>query len=127
MNDLAGLAPLVLIAVVFWFLLVRPQRRRQMELQAVQRGVGIGDEVMLGSGILGRVAEVGEEYLRLEVDPGVHLKVARQAVVRVVNPDPGPDAPRDIHGDVHGDIPGDTPTETPADRRDTTRDSERDH
>ncbi len=119
MSDLAGLAPLVLIAVVFWFLLVRPQRRRQMELMSVQRGVEVGDEVMLGAGILGRVAEAGEEYLRLEVDPGVHLKVARQAVVRVVSPDADTDAPTDTSGDAA--------TNTPTDGRDLTRDSERDH
>jgi preprotein translocase subunit YajC len=118
-SDLAGLAPLVLIAVVFWFLLVRPQRRRQMELMSVQRGVEVGDEVMLGAGILGRVAEAGEEYLRLEVDPGVHLKVARQAVVRVVSPDADTDAPTDTSGDAA--------TNTPTDGRDLTRDSERDH
>jgi preprotein translocase subunit YajC len=87
-NGLAGLAPFVLIAVVFWLLLIRPQRRRQLELMATQRGVEVGDEVILGAGIVGRVSEADDEYLRLEVDPGVHLKVARQSVVRVLHPEP---------------------------------------
>jgi preprotein translocase subunit YajC len=133
-NGLAGLAPFVLIAVVFWLLLIRPQRRRQMELMATQRGVEIGDEVLLGAGIVGRVAATEDEYLRLEVDPGVHLKVARQAVVRVLRPEDAaapdvvPDgtagepandvpeeAPRDALGDpVQHDVQDDTPTPPPA-------------
>ena len=88
MNGLAGLAPFVLIAVVFYLLLIRPQKRRQTELAATQRGLEIGDEVMLGAGIVGRVAETGDEFLQLEVQPGVHVKVARQAVVRVLHPEP---------------------------------------
>ncbi|MDX6325883.1 MAG: preprotein translocase subunit YajC [Nocardioidaceae bacterium] len=92
MNGLAGLLPFVLIAAVFWLLLIRPQRRRQQELASTQRGVEVGDEVLLGSGIVGRVAESeDDEFLRLEVDAGVHLKVARQAVVRVLQPEPDVD------------------------------------
>jgi preprotein translocase subunit YajC len=87
-NGLAGLAPFVLIAVVFYLVLIRPQKPRQSELAATQRGLEIGDEVMLGAGIVGRVAETGDEYLQLEVQPGVHVKVARQAVVRVLHPEP---------------------------------------
>ena len=83
MNDLAQLLPFVLIAAVFWFLLIRPQRKRQMELVRTQRGLEIGDEVLLGSGIVGRVAELPEdEYLRLEVAPGVQVKALKGAVVR---------------------------------------------
>ncbi len=112
MNGLAGLAPFVLIAVVFWLLLIRPQRRRQMELMATQRGVEIGDEVLLGAGIVGRVAATEDEYLRLEVDPGVHLKVARQAVVRVLRPEGG--VTPEVVPDVQQDPPDDTPAPPPA-------------
>lgn len=87
MNGLAGLAPFALIAVVFWLLLIRPQRRRQLDLMATQRGVAVGDEVLLGAGIVGRVSEADDDYLRLEVDVGVHLKVSRQSVVRVLQPE----------------------------------------
>ena len=84
MDGLAQLLPFVLIAVVFWFLLIRPQRKRQLAQLATQRGVGVGDEVMLGAGIVGRVAEASDEFLQLEVSPGVRLKVARAAVSRVM-------------------------------------------
>lgn len=85
--NVAGLLPFVLIAVVFWLLLIRPQRRRQMDLMATQRGIAVGDEVVLGAGIVGRVAQAGDEYISLEVDSGVHLRVSRQSVVRVLRPE----------------------------------------
>lgn len=88
MEGLASLLPFVLIAVVFWLLLIRPQRRRQQELARTQRELQVGDEVMIGAGIVGHVATVDEEFIGLETSPGVRLKVARGAVVRVLTPDP---------------------------------------
>ena len=83
MNGLEQLLPFVLIAVVFWFVLIRPQRKRQMALLQTQRGLEVGDEVLLGAGIVGRVAELpDDEYLHLEVAPGVRMKALRGAVVR---------------------------------------------
>jgi preprotein translocase subunit YajC len=80
-----------LIAAVFWFLLIRPQRRRQQELAATQRTVELGDEVMLGAGIFGVVTRAEDEFLELETSPGARMKVARAAVVRVVVPEDGLD------------------------------------
>ena len=92
MEGLAGLLPFVLIALVFWLLLIRPQRRRQLDLLATQKGVQVGDEVMLGAGIVGRVADGTDEFLDLEIAPGVRMKVARAAVVRVLLPEEPADA-----------------------------------
>jgi preprotein translocase subunit YajC len=86
-DGLVGLAPFIAIAAVFWFLLIRPQRKRQMELMAMQRAVTSGDEVMLGAGIVGRIVGEADEFLELEVAPGVVMKVARAAVVRVLQPE----------------------------------------
>lgn len=83
-KDLAGLLPFVLIALVFWFLIVRPQRRRAQALKATQSTLGVGSEVMLTSGIFGRVASLDDETILLELSPGTVVKVSRQAVVRVV-------------------------------------------
>ena len=102
MEGLAGLLPFILIALVFWLLLIRPQRKRQLELQRTQRGVGVGDEVMLGAGIVGIVAATDDEFLELEVSPGVQLRVARGAVARVVTP--------------HGYQPEEGPVDQPVDR-----------
>lgn len=83
-EDLAGILPLLLIVLAFWFLVIRPARKRQQEMSRIQSSVEVGSEVMLGSGIFGRVVSVADETLQLEVAPGTTMKVARQAVVRVV-------------------------------------------
>lgn len=94
MTGWESVLPFVLIVGVFWFLVARPARRQQQKLRATQGGLMIGSEVMLGSGIFGTVVSLDEENLRLEVAPGTQLKVARQAVVRIVEPTdhdrPGP-------------------------------------
>ena len=108
MDGAAGLIWLVLLALAFWLLLIRPQRRRQKQVLETQRGVAVGDEVMTHAGFFGRV--VGElddpaagDCLLLEVAPGVEVKVARGSVLRVVTEpleDPADD-PTDDHADDH--------------------------
>ena len=102
MKDLAGLLPFVLIALVFYFLIMRPQRRRQQTLAATQSTLAPGVEVMLTSGIFGRVASLEDETIQLEISPGTQVKVSRQAVVRVVDErEPERDQPVEP-GDEHG-------------------------
>jgi preprotein translocase subunit YajC len=109
-KDVAGLLPFVLIALVFYFLILRPQRRRQQTLAVTQSTLAPGVEVMLTSGIFGRVASLDDETIQLELSPGTRVKVSRQAVARVVaERKPGPDDP-----------PGDPPDD-PADPEDENR------
>jgi preprotein translocase subunit YajC len=97
---------LVLLAVAFWLLLIRPQRRRQLRMLETQRAVGVGDEVMTNAGFFGRVtAEVDDpaagDCLLLEIAPGTEIKIARGAVLRVVTaPDQVADEPHGEAGDV---------------------------
>jgi len=84
-ETLGTLFPLLLIVLAFWLLVIRPARKRQNEMTRIQNSVQIGSEVMLGSGIFGTVTSIGDETLNLAVAPGTELKVARQAVVRVVD------------------------------------------
>jgi preprotein translocase subunit YajC len=101
-KDLAGFLPFVLIALVFWLLIIRPQRRRQQALVKTQTTLGPGVEVMLGSGIYGRVVSVEDDTVHLEVSPGTTFKVAKQAVVRVL----GTEAPDDDGAAEHDVIDG---------------------
>lgn len=87
------LVPLIFIAVIFWFLLLRPQQRRAREIGAMQRALGVGDDVMLTSGVYGTLTEVDEDTVRVEVAPGVTLKVARGAIGARI------DAPTDEPGE----------------------------
>lgn len=83
-NLLGTLLPLLLIVLAFWFLVIRPARRRQQDMTRIQNSVTVGSEVMLGSGIYGTVVGVGDDTVSLAVAPGTEIKVARQAVVRVI-------------------------------------------
>ena len=83
-SALGTLLPLVLIVLAFWFLVIRPARRRQQEMSRIQNSVSVGSEVMLGSGIFGTVVGVGDETLTLSIAPGTEIRVAKQAVARVV-------------------------------------------
>jgi preprotein translocase subunit YajC len=65
---------------------VRPARNQQKRLAATQSAVAIGSQVMLGSGIYGTVAGIGDETFDVEIAPGTTMKVAKQAVVRVIEP-----------------------------------------
>jgi preprotein translocase subunit YajC len=103
-NGLEQLLPFVLIAAVFWLLLIRPQRKRQQALMQTQRSLQLGDEVLLGAGIVGRVAELpDDEYLDLEVAPGVRMKALRGAVVRNLT---------DHRDEAYGGPAADDPTTT---------------
>lgn len=105
MQGLQGLLPIVLIVLVFWLLLWRPQRRRQQQLAATRAALEVGSEVMLGSGIFGRVQSLEDETVQVELAPGVTVKVVRQAIARVVEPDPDPDlAPPEGRHDEIDDV-----------------------
>jgi len=84
------LIPLILMLAVFWLLVIRPQRKRQLKMAEQQRGLHVGDEVMLGSGIFGRITDVQDDTVSLEVAPGTSIKVSKQAVVKVLT-QPGDD------------------------------------
>lgn len=84
MESLAQLLPFLLIILVFWFLVIRPARNQQRKLAQTQSSIQVGSEVMLGSGFYGRVVQIGDETLQLELAPGTTVRVARQAVVRVL-------------------------------------------
>jgi preprotein translocase subunit YajC len=82
--ELVSLLPIVGIAFLFWFLIIRPASKRQKELSRMQGSLEIGDDVMLSSGIYGTLASVDGDDLRVLVADGVTIKVARGAIANVV-------------------------------------------
>ena len=79
----ALMLPLVLL-VVFYFLLIRPQNKRAKEPREMLSKVAVGDEVATTGGILGKVTEVGEQFLTLEIAPGVNVKLQKFQVAQVL-------------------------------------------
>ena len=84
MGSFASMLPLVLMFVVLYFVMIRPQMKRQKEHRAMVEALAKGDEVVIGGGMLGKVAKLGETYLAVEVANGVEVQVQRSAVQQVL-------------------------------------------
>ena len=78
------LLPLILIFVVFYFLLIRPQQKRAKEHRAMVAALASGDEIVTSGGMLGRISEVGDQFVTVEVADGVQVKVQRHTIAQVL-------------------------------------------
>ena len=83
-STLFSLLPLVLMFVVLYFIMIRPQMKKQKEHKAMIEALAKGDEVVIGGGVLGRVAKLGDNFVHVEVANGVELQVQRAAVIQVL-------------------------------------------
>ncbi len=86
MDQLAGLLPLLLIVVFFWFLILRPARNRQREVMNVQQAITPGVQVLTSAGLYATVRAVEDDAVVLEIAPGVEARYAKQAIVRIIEP-----------------------------------------
>jgi preprotein translocase subunit YajC len=84
MGSLTSMLPLVLMFVVLYFVMIRPQMKRQKEHKAMIDALAKGDEVVVGGGVIGRVAKLSDSVVHVEVSSGVELQVQRAAVVQVL-------------------------------------------
>ena len=75
---------LAAMAVLFWFLLIRPQRRRQSAHQTLLARLSTGDDVITAGGIFGTVRSIADDHLVLEIAPGTEVRVAKEAVANIV-------------------------------------------
>jgi preprotein translocase subunit YajC len=87
MQQYSTLIFIALLVAAFYFLILRPQRKRQQALQKTMNALSPGSRVMLGSGVFGTVVSVGPRQVVLEVSPGAELTVLKQAVSKVVTED----------------------------------------
>jgi preprotein translocase subunit YajC len=78
--DMLGLLPIVLMFVVLYFLMIRPQMKRAKEHKAMIEALQKGDEVVTAGGVVGRVAKINENYVSLQVADNVEIMVQRPSV-----------------------------------------------
>jgi preprotein translocase subunit YajC len=83
-GSIGGMLPIVLMFVVLYFVMLRPQMKRQKEHKAMIEAIAKGDEVVIGGGILGKVSRMGDNFLHVEVANGVEIQVQRASVVQVL-------------------------------------------
>jgi preprotein translocase subunit YajC len=84
MSTMTSLLPLVLMFVVLYFIMIRPQMKRQKETKAMIDALAKGDEVVISGGVIGKISKLGDTFLSVEVANGVELQVQRAAVVQVL-------------------------------------------
>jgi preprotein translocase subunit YajC len=77
-------APIVVLFVAFYFLLIRPQTKKAKEHREMVAKLAVGDEVVTAGGILGRVTEAGETFVTVEIAKGVEIKVQRVQVSQLM-------------------------------------------
>lgn len=82
-DMLVSLAPMVLIFIVFWFLLIRPQQKKAKEHRAMVAALKRGDRILTNGGIFGQVSHVADDHLMVEIAEGVKIKIARDAVAAI--------------------------------------------
>ena len=83
-STILGMLPLVLMFVVLYFVMIRPQMKRQKEHKAMVSALAKGDEVVTAGGFLGKVSKIGEIYVGVELADGMEVQMQRTAVVQVL-------------------------------------------
>jgi preprotein translocase subunit YajC len=86
-SDAGGLMsfiPLILMFVVLYFIMIRPQMKRQKEMKAMLEALAAGDEVITVGGILGKVTAVKDQYITVEIVPGTEVQMQKNAVTSVL-------------------------------------------
>jgi preprotein translocase subunit YajC len=83
-SMLGTFIPLILIIVIFWFLLIRPQMKRNKEHRELVSSLSTGDEVVTAGGLLGRIIQVGDGFVTVKLADNVEVKLQKHSVAQVV-------------------------------------------
>ncbi len=83
-GSLLNMLILPIMFVVAYFVIIRPQQKRQKEHKAMVEALAKGDEVVTAGGLLGKVSKIGDPYIHVEIASGVELQMQRSAVVQVL-------------------------------------------
>ena len=83
-GGLMSFLPIILMFGVLWFIMIRPQMKRQKEAKAMLEALAKNDEVVTAGGILGRVTKVTDQYVSLEIAAGTEITVQKSAVTTVL-------------------------------------------
>ena len=83
-DSLLTFLPMVAIVVVFYFLLIRPQQKKQKEARAMLEAINKGDEVVTAGGIVGRISKLTDQYATIEIAPNTEMVVQRGAIAQLL-------------------------------------------
>lgn len=83
-GSIGSMLPLILMFVVLYFVMIRPQMKRQKEHKAMIDALAKGDEVIIGGGLLGKITKLSDSFVHVEVASGVEVQVQRPSVLQVL-------------------------------------------
>ena len=83
-STLMSMLPLLLMFAVLYFVMIRPQMKKQKEHRAMIDALAKGDEIVTAGGLLGKVSKIGDAHIGVELASGVEVQMQRQAVVQVL-------------------------------------------
>jgi len=83
-SVLASILPIVFIVVIFWLLIIRPQMKRNKQHRELVANLAVGDEVVSAGGLLGKVTEVGDNFIQVHLADDVSVKMQKSSVAQVV-------------------------------------------
>jgi preprotein translocase subunit YajC len=96
---------LVLLAV-FWFMLIRPQRRRQLESQRLLDSLAVGKEIVTAGGLYGTITALDDDEARVEIADGVEVRIAKRAIAGVL---PEEEEPEELEEEEEEQTPANLP------------------
>ncbi|MDH6311638.1 preprotein translocase subunit YajC [Parabacteroides sp. PFB2-10] len=79
-NPWSGLLMMVAIIAIFYFLMIRPQQKRQKDVQKAREALAVGDKVVTAGGIYGKIKEIGDVYMLIEIAEGVRIRIDKTSV-----------------------------------------------
>ena len=99
-----GFLILIVAFGFLWFVLIRPQKRRQIEAARLVNSLDVGDEVLTAGGIYGEITGLEDDAVLVRIAPELEVRVARKAIGAVIKPEetPKPDEPLEPHDDPDG-------------------------
>jgi preprotein translocase subunit YajC len=88
---LPGYVFILVLLVLMWFMLIRPQRRRQLDAQRMIKSLEVGKEIVTAGGLYGTVTALEGDEVRMEIAAGIEVRIAKRAVAAIVSEDEEPD------------------------------------
>ncbi len=79
-NQWSGILMMVVIVAIFYFFMIRPQQKKQKEIQKAREALKVGDQIVTAGGIHGRIREIGDVYMAIEVANGVTIRIDKSSI-----------------------------------------------
>jgi preprotein translocase subunit YajC len=96
---------ILVLLVLMWFMLIRPQRRRQLESQRLLESLSVGKEIVTAGGLYGTITALEDDEARVEIADGVEVRVAKRAIAGVLSEDEEPEEAEELEEETPANLP----------------------